>query len=244
MIELKNKKILVLGASGFIGREIAITLSELGAKVIISGTNTENLEKTFSLLKNDGHHLITFDLKKIEEIKKLFKSIIDLDGKKLQGLVYCPAIFPIRPLRSMTSKFLEEMMLINYYSFIESVKCFSNKKVCEGGSIVSISSIASTHGEKGQLAYAATKAAMDSSIIVISKEIENKNIRINSIRPAALLPEEIDFSNLPISIQNTINDMKTGPIKPKYIAEQTAFLLSNYSLLLNGQSFHTRGYLE
>ena len=84
---------------------------------------------------------------------------------------------------------------------------------------------------------------MDSSIKVLAKELSSKNIKINSIRPAALLPENIPFDNLPEAIQNTINQMQTGPISNKSIATQIAFLLSEYSNNITGQCFDVRGCL-
>lgn len=244
MIELSNKKILILGASGFIGRQTAIKLSQLGARLVISGRDENKLTETFSMLEGNNHNMISFDLASIDNIMDFMKSIILLDNQKLDGLVFCPAISTIRPLKSVKIDFLHNLMNTNYYSFIEVVKCFSNKKICEKGSIVTLSSIASINGEKGQLAYSATKAAMDSSVNVIAKELKNKKIRINSIRPAALLPKEIEFDSLPPDIQETIKKMKTGPIQPDNIAEHIAFLISDYSSALTGKCFDVRGYLK
>lgn len=243
MVELNNKKILVMGASGFIGTQTAIKLSQLGAKVIISGRDKEKLKKTLHLLKGNDHNLISFDITNLDKIPEFVKSVVDLDNQKLSGLVYCNAIFPIRPLKNVTHEFLHNMMVINYYGFVELVRCFSDKRVCEKGSIVTLSSYASNYGDKGQLAYSATKGAMDSSVIVMAKELQQKKIRINAIRPAALLPEDIEFCTLPISIQKLIKDMGTGPINPINIAEQIAFLLSDYSSGMTGKCLDVKGYL-
>lgn len=244
MIELNNQKILVMGASGFIGTQTAIKLSQLGAKVVISGRNVEKLKETLSLLHGDGHNIVVFDINELDKISQFIKSVVDIDGKKLSGLVYCSAIYPLRPLKNVTPDFLHNMMFINYYVFVELVRCFSDKRICEKGSIVTLSSYASTHGNKGQLAYSATKGAMDSSVVVMAKELQQKNIRINSIRPAALLPEEIEFNTLPIGIQELINEMGTGPISPINIAEQIAFLLSEYSNAITGKCLDVKGYLQ
>ncbi|RXJ84381.1 SDR family oxidoreductase [Arcobacter cloacae] len=243
MVELNNKKILVMGASGFIGTQTAIKLSQLGAKVIISGRDKEKLKKTLHLLKGNDHNLISFDITNLDKIPEFVKSVVDLDNQKLSGLVYCNAIFPIRPLKNVTHEFLHNMMVINYYGFVELIRCFSDKRVCEKGSIVTLSSYASNYGDKGQLAYSATKGAMDSSVIVMAKELQQKKIRINAIRPAALLPEDIEFCTLPISIQKLIKDMGTGPINPINIAEQIAFLLSDYSSGMTGKCLDVKGYL-
>ena len=244
MIELNNKKILISGASGFIGRQIAITLSRLGASVILSGKNKEKLYETLSLMKEGNHHIIPFDVCEIEATKDFMKSIVEIDNQKLSGLVYSTGIFPLRPLKSVNYEHMQEIMLINFYGFIEMVKNFSDKRISLGGSIVALSSYASTNGDKGQLAYSATKGAIDSSIIVLAKELFSKNIRINSIRPAALINDGVDINSLPESIMESIDSMKTGPISPNNIAEQIAFLLSDCSTKITGNCFNVKGYLE
>ena len=244
MFNLENKKILVMGASGYIGRQIALILSSFGAKIILSGKNEETLNKTLLELHGNGHYVAPFDVENINEISNFMKSLVSIDGNKLFGLVYCTGIFPIRPLKNTKTDFLNNVMLINFYSFIECVRCFSDKRVCEEkASIVSLSSIASSNGDKGQLAYSASKGAMDSSIKVLAKELSQKDIKINSIRPAALLPEEIPFDNLAEAIQETIKQMRTGPITNKSIANQVAFLLSDYSNNITGQCFDVKGCL-
>lgn len=244
MFNLVNKKILIMGATGYIGKQVALTLDNLGAKLILSGKNEDILNEILCELKGSGHYILPFDVKNIDDISNFMKEIVAVDGNKLFGLVYCTGIFPIRPLKNTKIDFLHNLMLINFYSFIEIIRCFSDKRICnEKASIVSLSSIASIDGEKGQLAYSASKGAMDSSIKVLAKELSSKNIKINSIRPAALLPENIPFDNLPEAIQNTINQMQTGPISNKSIATQIAFLLSEYSNNITGQCFDVRGCL-
>lgn len=243
MINLNHKKILVLGASGFIGEQVAIKLSTLGARVILSGRNKEKLKSTFFKLKGNNHSICPFDINEKNQIKDFLKSIVELDNKKISGFVYCNGMANLRPLKNTNLDFSNTLMDMNYYSFIEIVRLFSDKRISEEASIVSISSIASINGDKGQLAYSASKGALDSSIKVIAKELYTKEIRINNIRPAALLPEDIEFDTLPDAIKKTIIDMKTGPISPESIADQTCFLLSDFSKGITGKSFDVRGYL-
>lgn len=243
MIELRGKKILLMGASGFIGKTTALLLSELGAELILSGRDGAKLREVSKLLRDRKHYFQPYDLNQLNGLMLYMQEIVNADNKKLSGFVYCPAIYPIRPLKSTTPAYLQEVFQTNYFAFIEAIRCFSDKRICDGGSVVALSSIASTHGEKGQLAYSASKAAMDSSIVVLSKELKTKGIRVNSIRPAALLPGHIEISDLPQSIQETICCMKTGPIEVRNVAEHIAFLLSDLSIGISGSCFDVRGYL-
>lgn len=242
MLNLNGKKILVMGATGRIGKEISILLSELGAKLVISGRDTKKLEETFSLLKGIEHNKIAFDIKDINQISTFIKEVIEFDKIKLDGLVYSTGTIPTMPIKNTTYEFLHNVMLVNYFGFAEIVRHFSNKKNSnEYSSIVVLSSYASINGDKGQLAYSASKGAIDSSVIVMAKELYSKNIRINAIRPAIVNCEELVLND---RTQQLVDFMKTGPIDPKNLAEQVAFLLSNCSSGVYGRCFDIRGYLS
>ncbi|UXC29336.1 SDR family oxidoreductase [Aliarcobacter butzleri] len=241
MLNLKDKKILVMGATGGIGRETAILLSKLGAKLVISGRSTDRLEEVFNLLEGIGHNKIAFDIKDIDKISTFIKDIVEFDNIKLDGLVYSTGIIPTMPIKNTNYEFLHNVMLVNYFGFAEMVRNFSNKKFSNGGSIVALSSYASINGDKGQLAYSASKGAIDSSIVVMAKELFTKNIRVNAIRPAIVNCEELNLND---RTEQLVNLMQTGPINPKNIAEQVAFLLSDCSSGVYGRCFDIRGYLS
>ena len=82
MVELSNKKILLLGASGNIGCSTAIKLSQLGAQVVISGRDVEKLKKIISLLEGEGHYYIPFDISDIDSFEDLMHSAVSFDNKK------------------------------------------------------------------------------------------------------------------------------------------------------------------
>lgn len=241
MLNLKDKKILVMGATGGIGRETAILLSKLGAKLVISGRDIDRLEELFNLLEGIEHRKIVFDIKNIGDVSTFIKDIVEFDNIKLDGLVYSTGIIPTMPIKNTDYEFLHNVMLINYFGFAEMVRNFSSKKFSNGGSIVALSSYASINGDKGQLAYSASKGAIDSSIVVMSKELFTKNIRVNAIRPAIVNCEELNLND---RTEQLVNLMQTGPINPKNIAEQVAFLLSDCSSGVYGRCFDVRGYLS
>lgn len=241
MLNLNDKKILVMGATGGIGRQTAILLSKLGAKLVISGRDISRLEKTFNLLEGIGHNKIAFDIKYIDKISNFIKDIVEFDNIKLDGLVYSTGIIPTMPIKNTSYEFLHNVMLVNYFGFVEMVRHFSSKKNSNGGSVVALSSYASINGDKGQLAYSASKGAIDSSVIVMAKELYSKNIRVNAIRPSIVNCEEFNLSDRSKEI---VNIMQTGPIEPKNIAEQIAFLLSDCSSGVYGRCFDVRGYLS
>ena len=98
MIELKNKTILVTGASSGIGRATAILCDQLGANVIITGRNIDELNQTKSILKNKTI-LHSADLSNEDEINQLI-SILPL----IDGFVHCAGIISPMPIKFLKSK--------------------------------------------------------------------------------------------------------------------------------------------
>lgn len=231
-----------MGATGTIGKATAIKISELGAKVVISAKSEEKLNNVFSLLnKNASHRYLSFDLQNLSQISDFINKLVEFDGHKFDGLVYSVGTAPIIPLKNTTYDILNNVMVVNFFSFVELVRCFSHKKISNpNASIVALSSYSSINPDIGRIAYAASKGAMDSSIIAMAKELHKKNIRVNAIRPAVVDDGIRDFSP---RVLDLVNMMKTDAIDPKNLAEHIAFLLSDASSGVYGRCFDVRGYL-
>lgn len=180
-MDLTGKHILITGASSGIGKDTAIYLSKLGAKLTLIARNQEKLRATLKLLEGEGHDIYPFDLKQINLIESIINKIVDNSGA-LDGLVHCAGISTMRPLSMTKYDFLHDMMLVNYYSFVELIRCVSKKgKYKEGASFIGMSSVASQYGDKSKVAYCSSKAAMDSAVRCMAKELAYKNIRVNTI---------------------------------------------------------------
>ena len=135
---------------------------------------------------------------------------------------------------------LQDVMTVNFFAFIEVVKAFVDEDTYNvNSSIVAVSNYASLGADKGQIAYGASKAAMDNSMPAIAKEIYHKGIRINSIRPAIVQSDK----QLSEREKELVAMMQTGSIDPKILAQQIAFLLSDASSGVYGRHFDVRGYL-
>ena len=79
---LKNKTILVTGASSGIGRQCAIDCSKMGAKVVLVARNQERLDETRSLMDGEGHLVVCQDLTCFDAIPDTVKNIIDQYNKE------------------------------------------------------------------------------------------------------------------------------------------------------------------
>ncbi|MCM1568116.1 MAG: SDR family oxidoreductase [Roseburia sp.] len=232
IIALNGKKILVTGASSGIGRETAILLSQIGAKVVAVARNQEALQETLSMMEGEGHYCIACDLSQTEKIEELVNEAVSYDGQKLDGLVHCAGITKTCALRMLSIDKIDEVMRINYYSFIELMRQYEKKKNNNGGSVVAISSKAAKSNNKGQLAYAPSKAALNSAVKVLAKELAHKNIRVNSIMPGFIHTKMAnDYFNQ--ADRDSVNQL-LGVGEPIDIANMAAYLLSDAGKFITG----------
>lgn len=240
-IRMEGKHVLVTGGAQGIGRQTAITLSELGARVSIMDLQEEGLKETLSMLKGEGHSIHVADLSQIEELEPLVVGIVK-DTGAFDGYVQCAGIVKSLPLINYKFDRLNKIMLVNFYSFFEIVRILSKKgRYNPGFSIVGISSIHATHGATAQAAYGASKAAMDGAMRCLAKELGEKGIRVNTVQPAAVAtPMYKEFMELKATANETEVKIKENPRQflgmnePSDVANAIIFLLSPASRTITG----------
>lgn len=240
-LNLKNRKVLVTGASSGIGRATSIYLSKLGAKIVLVARNKERLNGTLSLLDGSGHIAIPVDLSEQEDLSKVFQEAV-FDGEKLNGLVHCAGIAQLLPINMLTRSRMYREININYFVFIELVRQFTKKTFSNGGSIVGISSIAADRAEKCQTNYSASKAAEDIAAQALSIELASKGIRINTVLPGMIQTEMADrAASTGIDLKDIEKVQILGMGKPEDVAAMVAFLISDMSRLITGRKFFVDG---
>ena len=148
-MDLTGKTFLVTGASSGMGKQVCITLSKLGARVVLVARNEKRLQETLNLMDSPEIHLIeSFDLSNLDKIEDMVRRTSSKIGK-FDGFCHCAGLGTMKPLLATTPDFMEEMMTVNLYSFIEITRCITKKKFCNANmNIVAISSAASIRGDK------------------------------------------------------------------------------------------------
>lgn len=244
--DLKGKKILVAGASSGIGEACAKYLAENGAKIFLSARREEELNRVLSEMSGKGHKVCPFDFSKTSEIEKFIKNLVSENGV-LDGLVFSVGVSSSRPLKMIKPDYMKEVMNVNFFSFLELVRCFTLRNMYnpEKSSIVAISSISALMGNQSKTAYAATKAAIDASVRCIAKEFHSKNIRINAVNPGWVKTKILDNQLASVGdssdFQDILNRQYQGLIEPLDIAKTVAFLLSDDSHFMTGLSVPVDG---
>ncbi len=233
-IDLTGQTVLVMGASSGIGRQSAILLSELGARCVLVARREKELKEAVASLSGDGHLYVPADLSELENIKYLLEKIRNLAGR-LQGLIYCAGIGPIRPYSISDPQFMREVMEINFFAFYETVRQFVKRKNSEDGAkIVAISSFAGARPEKGQAAYGASKAAMDAAIFCLAQELMPRHISVNGVRPAIV---DTDMAKNSKDGKDGLAKQPLGVIEPEEIAKLIGYLVSPLANKITGRLF-------
>lgn len=236
---LKDKTILVTGASSGIGQGIAITCSKMGASVIISGRNKVKLQGTLSKMVGDNNKIITADLTKIEEIDKLVDQIPRLDG-----IVYSAGIGQRVLCKQITENDLDSIMAINFKAPVMlQTEILKKKKINKQSSIVFIDSIATDTPSYGNALYSASKGALLSYSRCLAVELAPRLIRVNCISPAMVWTDLIFKGGL--TEDELKSDEERYPLKrygePEDIANLAAYLLSDASSWMTGSNIKITG---
>lgn len=244
-MNLSGKNILVTGASSGIGKGIALFLSKIGANVIMLARNEERLKEVFSELEPGNHSYYLFDLCNLDGIGDMLDSVCS-NGLKLDGLVHSAGISSTVPFQYLKLSDLDNIMSVNFYSFIELAKHFSKRKNNNnGGSIAAISSISSHVGARGLTAYCASKGAMDSAIRSMALDLAPKGIRVNSVAPGMIKTQIYDGLKEIVNNKGFEDDLKKRQImgigEPEDVAGAVAFLLSDASKFITGTSIIVDG---
>ncbi|MDA8537417.1 3-oxoacyl-ACP reductase FabG [Candidatus Pelagibacter bacterium] len=240
MSDLKNKNIIVTGASGGIGNSIVEKLYNNGANVLATGTKIEKLEELKSKFKNIK--ILKFDISQHEKIEEFINNATNELGGSLDCIVNNAGITKDSLTIRMSLKDWTNVIDINLTSTFLMCK-YSLKKMLKNksGKIINITSVVGHTGNVGQANYTASKAGIVAMSKSLSIEYAKKNININCISPGFIstaMTDKIDESHKEAIIAK-IPSNRLG--KPEDIANAVFFLSSNQSDYINGETLHVNG---
>jgi len=232
---LKNKTILVTGASSGIGKAIATECSKMGANVVITARNEERLNETLSQMDSIGHSVIVADLNKEDDRLRLAEQ-----SPKLDGLVHCAGIVKTMLFQFIDAASLSEIMNVNFLApTLLSTQLIENKKLMKKSSIVYISSISGILcALRGNSMYSASKGAVNGMMKNMALDLAPKGIRVNSVNPGMI--ETPIFEGGIIGSELLEEDKKRYPLKrygkPEEVAYAVIYLLSDASAWVTGSN--------
>ena len=228
----EDKKVLVTGASGGIGRAIAVEAAKEGYYVICHyNGNQAKAEETLNLIKAAGGQgeLIKFDVSNREDCKTKLDALTEKHGV-LWGVVNNAGITRDNTFAAMSGDDWDKVIHTNLDSFYNVINPLllpmASRKNKRGGRIITISSVSGVNGNRGQANYSAAKAGIIGATKALAVEVARRGITCNAIAPgvietemtAAIDPEVYQM------IMSTIPMNRAG--QPEEIASAVNFLLS------------------
>ena len=191
MLRLKEKKVLITGATGGIGSAMAKRMAKQGADLVLSGTKKDSLE-TLSNEIGDNCYSFAADLAKKEEIKNLVIWAIEKMGS-IDILVNNAGITRDNLSIRMSDEDWDDVINVNLTaSFLLSRDCLKVMLKKRWGRIINITSVVGVMGNAGQSNYAASKAGMIGMTKSIASEVSSRGITVNCISPGYVVTAMTD----------------------------------------------------
>ncbi len=229
MINFKDKKILITGATGGIGNALVKKFVSLEGNVLATGTNIEKLDRLKKEFPNIN--VLKFDIldhSKIEEfIENVFSQLTGLD-----------VLINNRMKEDEWQKVIDLNLGSTFFLCKYAIKKMLRNKY---GRVVNITSIVGHTGNLGQSNYAASKAAVIGMSKSLAIEYAKKNITINCVSPGFIQ------SNMTDKIVESIKAMLTSRIPMSRlgtgedVSNTVAFLSSDAASYITGETIHVNG---
>ena len=240
MVNLKGKKVLVTGASGGIGKAIAIELSSNGADLCLTGRNKSELESLQKLIGGNCEIIIS-DLSKSEGIDELANSAQEKMGQ-IDILINNAGITRDNLFMRMSEEDWNEVINVNLNSIFKLTKQLIKGMIKRRyGRIINITSVIGVAGGAGQSNYSASKAGIIAMSKSLAQEVGSRSVTVNSIAPGFIetnMTAELSDDRK----QEILNSISIGRLgKPDDIAGAVCFLASDKASYITGQTIHING---
>ncbi len=238
-MNLKNKKVLITGATGGIGNCLVDKFNSLGSSIIATGTKEEKLNNLKD--KYSNIHIEKFKLDEHSKIEDFIESV----NKKLGGidiLVNNAGITLDNLSIRLTEENWKKVIDINLTSSFLMCK-YVIKKMLKNkfGRIINITSIVGHTGNLGQANYAASKAAIIAFSKSLALEYAKKNINVNCVSPGFIKTEMTDKINDEFK-KSLIDKIPSGRLGTgEDVSNCVAFLASDMANYINGETLHVNG---
>ncbi len=237
MFDLTNKVVLITGATGGIGGEIARQMKNAGATVVVSGRNSEKLKNDF----NDDFIKIVADLSVDDACEKLVNDTIEQTGH-IDVLINNAGITKDTLMMRMSDEQFDDVINTNLRATFKMCRSAIMPMMKQKyGRIINMASIVGVVGGIGQTNYAASKGGIIALTKSIAAETASRGITANCIAPGFIKTPMTDV--LSDELKKTyLSQIPAGRFgEPKDVANACVFLASDEASYINGQTIHVNG---
>ena len=244
--KLEGKVAVVTGASKGIGAAVAKELASEGASVVVNyATSKDGADRVVAEIKGQGGKAIAVqaDVAKKADIERLFAETKKAFGR-VDILINNAGIYEFAGIGEVTSENFYKQFDINVLGLLLATQEAAKYIGPDGGSVVNISSLASTLTPPNSSVYSGTKAAVDAATKVLAKELGPRKIRVNAVNPGMVDTEGYRAAGIGESEWRKLVESQTplGRIgKPQDVAPAVAFFASPDSSWITGETLTIAG---
>jgi len=236
-----EKKVLVTGASGGIGRAIALAVSEAGYQVTAHYNKGKEAAESLQneiLQKGGNVELIQFDVGNREECQEKLEQWTEKNGA-FWGIICNAGISADDSFPGMSGEYWDKVLrtdLDSFYNVLHPLTMPLCRK--KRGRIITISSVSGIIGNRGQVNYSAAKAGIIGATKALAVELASRSITVNCIAPGIIETEMI--RDIPMDI--VLPSIPMGRIgKPEEVSALAVFLLSESASYITRQVISVNG---
>ena len=241
MFDLSGMTALVTGASGGLGSAIARALAGQGARLALSGSNLEKLERFREGLGGD-HVALGCNLSDGGAVDQLVPSAVEALGGKLDLLVNNAGVTRDNLLMRMKDEEFEEVIRINLEAAFRLMRASAKPMMrARFGRIISITSVVGVTGNPGQANYVASKAALIGMTKSVAQELASRGITVNAVAPGFMTSAMTDalteqqresiLARIPLGSMGAGEDIGAACV---YLASREAGYVTGQTLHVNG----------
>jgi NAD(P)-dependent dehydrogenase (short-subunit alcohol dehydrogenase family) len=242
--DLKDKCVVVTGATGGIGRAVALAFAEIGVRILAVDLKEDSLRDLVATLPGIGHDIFPFDLARIAAQRDLFDKAQSMGG--FQALVHCAAVLRRRStIDEVTEDDWDFQLDINLKAafFLNRTARDVMKSHGTRGAIVNFSSQGWwTGGFGGSVVYAASKGGIVSMTRGLARSFAPEGIRVNVIAPGGIDTHMLTDGQSPEAMKSFMEMIPMARLgEPKEIAQAVVFLASSGSSYITGALLNISG---
>ncbi len=244
LYNLSGKNVFITGGSRGIGAAIVRKCAELGARVAFTYSSQEaQASQVLASLPGEGHKIYKLNVSLQSEVDAVSQTVLK-DFAEIHGIVNNAGITKDQLLLRMKDEDFDAVLKANLYGTFYVSKAFAKNLLrAKNASVVNISSVIGSTGNAGQANYAASKGGVEAFTKSMALELSSRNVRTNAVAPGYIKSDMTDALTED-QLKQFSEKIPLGRAgQAEEVANAVAFLLSDASSYITGQTLHVNGGL-